>query len=85
MRGRKSDQAVLGGNSLLDCVVYARVAGAACAKYVLGVSAEVTSLSALAGGGRVEGRKVTWPSLVTVIGRRCRQLVSCCCELSLTR
>ena len=47
----------LGGDSLLDCVVYARVAGAACAKYVLGVSDGHVSRGAIAGGGRVEGSK----------------------------
>ena len=57
MRGRKSDQASLGGNSPLDCVVCARVAGAACAKYVLGDCVKVTSLAALAGGGKDEGSR----------------------------
>ena len=52
--GSKSGQASLGGNSLLDCVVYGRVAGAACAKYVWSDSVKVTSLAALAGGGLVK-------------------------------
>ena len=55
VEGSKSDHSSL--EEILDCVVHARVAGAARAKYVLGVSVEVTSLSALAGGGRVEGSK----------------------------
>ena len=54
VEGSKSRHASLGGNSLLDCVVYARVAGAACAKYVLGDSVKVTPLAALAGRGKVE-------------------------------
>merc|ERR1712136_677436 len=47
----------LGGNSLLDCVVFGRVAGVACARYVLGDRMKATSLAALAGGGKVEGSK----------------------------
>jgi len=38
----------LGGNSLLDCVVFGRVAGRACAAYMLGGGARETSLKALA-------------------------------------
>ena len=53
VEGPKSDQAFPGGNSLLDYVVYARVAGTACAKYVLGGIVKVTSLAALAGRGKV--------------------------------
>ena len=64
VRGQKSGQTSLGRNSLLDCVVYARVAGAACAKYVWRDSVKVTSLAALAGGGKGEGSK-KWPD------RRC--------------
>ena len=60
MRGQKRGQASLGGNSLLDRVVYARAAGATCAKYVWGDSVKVTSLAALAGGGKGEGSK-KWP------------------------
>merc|ERR1712107_416946 len=41
----------LGGNSLLDCVVFGRVAGAACAKYMLGDKVKATSLAELSGGG----------------------------------
>ena len=41
----------LGGNSLLDCVVYGRVAGQTCAKYLLGKKVKETSLIALSGGG----------------------------------
>ena len=44
----------VGGNSLLDYVVFGRVAGAACAKYVLGDRVKATSLAALAD---VEGSK----------------------------
>merc|ERR1712127_430750 len=41
----------LGGNSLLDCVVFGRVAGAHCAKYMLGSAVKETSLIELSGGG----------------------------------
>merc|ERR1712113_1050301 len=41
----------LGGNSLLDCVVFGRVAGKACAKYMLGDDMKETSLAELSGGG----------------------------------
>merc|ERR1711953_475852 len=41
----------LGGNSLLDCVVFGRVAGQACAKYMLGGDMKETSLFDLSGGG----------------------------------
>eukprot|EP00413_Alexandrium_margalefii_P011781 CAMPEP_0204529988 /NCGR_PEP_ID=MMETSP0661-20131031/10366_1 /ASSEMBLY_ACC=CAM_ASM_000606 /TAXON_ID=109239 /ORGANISM="Alexandrium margalefi, Strain AMGDE01CS-322" /LENGTH=1076 /DNA_ID=CAMNT_0051536043 /DNA_START=60 /DNA_END=3290 /DNA_ORIENTATION=- len=41
----------LGGNSLLDCVVFGRVAGKACAKYMLGDALKETSLAELSGGG----------------------------------
>ena len=41
----------LGGNSLLDCVVFGRVAGAAGAKYMLGDKVKATSLAELSGGG----------------------------------
>jgi len=41
----------LGGNSLLDCVVFGRVAGRACAKYMLGSDVKDTSLFDLSGGG----------------------------------
>jgi hypothetical protein len=41
----------LGGNSLLDCVVFGRVSGRHCAKYMLGDNLEPTSLIDLSGGG----------------------------------
>eukprot|EP00405_Crypthecodinium_cohnii_P025458 CAMPEP_0206489994 /NCGR_PEP_ID=MMETSP0324_2-20121206/43702_1 /ASSEMBLY_ACC=CAM_ASM_000836 /TAXON_ID=2866 /ORGANISM="Crypthecodinium cohnii, Strain Seligo" /LENGTH=1124 /DNA_ID=CAMNT_0053970041 /DNA_START=42 /DNA_END=3416 /DNA_ORIENTATION=+ len=41
----------LGGNSLLDCVVFGRVAAKACAKYILGNDVKDTSLFDLSGGG----------------------------------
>ena len=41
----------LGGNSLLDCVVFGRVAGKACAKYMLGDKTKDTDLKQLSGGG----------------------------------
>ena len=43
-----------GGNSLLDCVVFGRAVGVACAQYKLGDGAKATSLAALAGGGKGE-------------------------------
>merc|ERR1712179_548397 len=52
----------LGGNSLLDCVVFGRVAGQACAKYMLGDDMKETSLMELSGGGlsgSVEGSKLS--------------------------
>merc|ERR1719420_1111032 len=50
----------LGGNSLLDCVVFGRVAGAHAAKYILGDDMKPTSLAELSGGGlsgAVQGSK----------------------------
>merc|ERR1712040_32619 len=41
----------LGGNSLLDCVVFGRVSGKACAKYMLGDQCKPVSLKELSGGG----------------------------------
>eukprot|EP00420_Gonyaulax_spinifera_P034213 CAMPEP_0197884004 /NCGR_PEP_ID=MMETSP1439-20131203/10603_1 /TAXON_ID=66791 /ORGANISM="Gonyaulax spinifera, Strain CCMP409" /LENGTH=705 /DNA_ID=CAMNT_0043503733 /DNA_START=74 /DNA_END=2191 /DNA_ORIENTATION=+ len=41
----------LGGNSLLDCVVFGRVAGQAAAKYILGDDMKPVSLDSLSGGG----------------------------------
>merc|ERR1719238_1199904 len=41
----------LGGNSLLDCVVFGRVAGRHAAKYMLGADVKKTSLKDLSGGG----------------------------------
>merc|ERR1719231_628312 len=50
----------LGGNSLLDCVVFGRVAGRHCAKYMLGNDMKSVSLIELSGGGlsgKVEASK----------------------------
>merc|ERR1719377_382450 len=41
----------LGGNSLLDCVVFGRVSGKHAAQYMLGTDAKPTSLKDLSGGG----------------------------------
>merc|ERR1719401_249997 len=41
----------LGGNSLLDCVVFGRVAGLAATKYMLGADCKSVSLKDLSGGG----------------------------------
>merc|ERR1719265_2603425 len=41
----------LGGNSLLDCVVFGRVAGKAAAQYILGDDIKATDLNELSGGG----------------------------------
>merc|ERR1711920_955928 len=41
----------LGGNSLLDCVVFGRVAGKHCTEWMLGSDAKPTSLKDLSGGG----------------------------------
>merc|ERR1712241_916025 len=52
----------LGGNSLLDCVVFGRVAGAAAARYILGDDVKPTSLNELSGGGlsgKVESSKLS--------------------------
>merc|ERR1712190_526631 len=52
----------LGGNSLLDCVVFGRVAGQAAAKYILGNDVKETSLTELSGGGlsgNVESSKLS--------------------------
>merc|ERR1712117_1007561 len=52
----------LGGNSLLDCVVFGRVAGKACARYMLGDDMKDTDLAELSGGGLsgdVEGSKLS--------------------------
>jgi len=51
----------LGGNSLLDCVVFGRVAGKHAAQYMLGADMKDTSLTELSGGGLtggVEGSKL---------------------------
>jgi len=52
----------LGGNSLLDCVVFGRVAGKHCARYMLGDAMKDTSLYELSGGGltgAVSGSKLS--------------------------
>merc|ERR1711901_17745 len=41
----------LGGNSLLDCVVFGRVSGRHCCEYMLGPDVKETSLFTLSGGG----------------------------------
>merc|ERR1712050_360565 len=41
----------LGGNSLLDCVVFGRVSGKHCCEYMLGADMKETSLKDLSGGG----------------------------------
>merc|ERR1712185_481119 len=41
----------LGGNSLLDCVVFGRLSGTNAAKYMLGADAKPTDLIELSGGG----------------------------------
>ena len=47
----------LRGKSLLHCVVFGRVTGVACARYVLGDKGKAISLAALASGVSVEGTK----------------------------
>merc|ERR1712226_182665 len=50
----------LGGNSLLDCVVFGRVSGKHAAEWILGPDVKATSLDELSGGGlsgAVEGSK----------------------------
>ena len=59
VEGPKSDQAFPGGNSLLECVFYARVRRSMCQVRV--GRQKVISLVALAGGGKVERSKVTRP------------------------
>merc|ERR1711865_1280855 len=41
----------LGGNSLLDCVVFGRVTGVAATKYILGDDVKKVDLTVLTGGG----------------------------------
>merc|ERR1711937_799400 len=41
----------LGGNSLLDCVVFGRLSGTNAAKYMLGADAKPTDLISISGGG----------------------------------
>merc|ERR1712224_306286 len=52
----------LGGNSLLDCVVFGRVAGKAATKYILGSDMKDVDLAELSGGGlsgNVESSKLS--------------------------
>merc|ERR1712050_156866 len=42
----------LGGNSLLDCVVFGRIAGQACAQYMLGVESTTKSLVEFSSGAQ---------------------------------
>merc|ERR1712139_509283 len=52
----------LGGNSLLDCVVFGRVSGKACAKYMLGDDVKAVDLKDISGGGlsgEVKGSKLS--------------------------
>merc|ERR1719450_1874741 len=52
----------LGGNSLLDCVVFGRVAALAACKYMLGADMKPVDLTTLSGGGltgAVEGSKLS--------------------------
>merc|ERR1719247_4089554 len=41
----------LGGNSLLDCVVFGRVSGKAATKYILGSDMKPVDLKSISGGG----------------------------------
>ena len=47
----------LGGTSLLDCVIFGRVTGVACARNVLSDRVKVTSLAVLANDGKAERLK----------------------------
>merc|ERR1711939_849176 len=49
----------LGGNSLLDCVVFGRLSGTNAAKYMLGADAKPTDLIELSGGGLTGEVKVS--------------------------
>merc|ERR1712032_1487220 len=63
----------LGGNSLLDCVVFGRVAGKHCAKYMLGSALKETSLNDLSGGGlsgAVEGSKLSGGSYEDTMNKK---------------
>merc|ERR1712136_282324 len=63
----------LGGNSLLDCVVFGRVAGVACAKYMLGDKVKATSLAELSGGGlsgNVEASKLAGGSYEAAVKKQ---------------
>merc|ERR1712008_236587 len=64
----------LGGNSLLDCVVFGRVAGAACCNYMLGDGVKETSLFDLSGGGlsaaAEEETKAVVPAKETTVAKK---------------
>merc|ERR1719231_604266 len=49
----------LGGNSLLDCVVFGRVTGVAATKYILGNDVKKVDLKQLTGGGLTGGVKAS--------------------------
>ena len=49
--GGVHDHNQLGGNSVLDCVAFRRVVGAACAKHMLSDKLKVSSLADLSGEG----------------------------------
>eukprot|EP00435_Cladocopium_sp_Y103_P065203 s473_g27.t1 len=57
----------LGGNSLLDCVVFGRVAGKHCAKYMLGDKFKAMDLKELSGGGLTDKAPAAKLSLADVI------------------
>merc|ERR1711933_30888 len=64
----------LGGNSLLDCVVFGRVAGKACCDYMLGGDVQETSLFDLSGGGlsaaAEEETKAVVPAKETTVAKK---------------
>merc|ERR1712151_1194438 len=64
----------LGGNSLLDCVVFGRVAGRACCEYMLGGDVQETSLFDLSGGGlsaaAEEETKAVVPAKETTVAKK---------------
>merc|ERR1712176_956807 len=64
----------LGGNSLLDCVVFGRVAGRACCDYMLGGDVQETSLFDLSGGGlsaaAEEETKAVVPAKETTVAKK---------------
>ena len=69
----------LGGNSLLDCVVFGRVAGKAAAKYMLGADMKDVDLREVTGGGphRSSGELQVGRWLVRGQDELCSS--SCCC------
>merc|ERR1712100_445946 len=70
----------LGGNSLLDCVVFGRVAGKHCAQYMLGADMKPTSLIELSGGGltgAVEGSKLAGGSYEDTMNKGTGSSCSC--------